>query len=106
MDPKTIEAWQEMPDDMKGDQGDLLTTTEYAADPSTPHLQSNPSALNQLVKHDACASRLVLHWPPAAHDQGFCQGQNMGGNCLSYSRPLPGFSECAQNVDTLVLRWC
>ncbi|XP_006229584.1 zinc finger protein 185 isoform X2 [Rattus norvegicus] len=56
MDPKTIEAWQEMPDDMKGDQGDLLTTTEYAADPSTPHLQSNPSALNQLVKHDACAS--------------------------------------------------
>lgn len=57
MDPKTIEAWQEMPDDMKGGQGDLLTTTEYAADPSTPHLQSNPSALNQLIKHDACASR-------------------------------------------------
>lgn len=56
MAPKTIEAWQEMPDDMKGGQGDLLTTTEYAADPSTPHLQSNPSALNQLIKHDACAS--------------------------------------------------
>ncbi|XP_052027551.1 zinc finger protein 185 isoform X2 [Apodemus sylvaticus] len=54
--PKTIEAWQEMPADARCDQGDLLIAAQHSADPSTPDLQSSPSAPNQLIKHDACVS--------------------------------------------------
>ncbi|EGW03872.1 Zinc finger protein 185 [Cricetulus griseus] len=54
--PKTIEACQDTAGATQGGQGDPAMATQHSADPNTPELESSPSAPNQLIELEACAS--------------------------------------------------
>ncbi|XP_059107592.1 zinc finger protein 185 isoform X14 [Peromyscus eremicus] len=56
--PKTIEACQETGGATEGSQRDPAMATQYSADPSTPELKSSPGVRNQVIKLEACVSRL------------------------------------------------
>ncbi|XP_029390058.1 zinc finger protein 185 [Mus pahari] len=89
--PKTIEAWQEMPADTRCGQGDQLTAAQHSTDPSISDLQSSPSAPNQFIKHDACAS--------SAPDS--CEEKNAAPKITKALQEIPGTLQDGQSGPTV-----